>query len=158
MVDYSIWLRPLVGLLRVGLVRQQAPWKSHRIASLRLVERNDHVTLSPDFLSQILLRYKLFRDYFPIRHFKTNKAAVYDTSSSYLFCYHPHGVQSAGAFCMASKASGFDELFPGLPPTSVQTLKINFQMPFTRENLMGLGMGDASKKCLTQILSKNAPG
>lgn len=104
------------------------------------------------------IMYKLFRDYFPIRHFKTNKDAVYDKSSSYLFCYHPHGVQSAGAFCMASKASGFDELFPGLPPTSVQTLKINFQMPFTRENLMGLGMGDASKKCLTQILSKNAPG
>lgn len=118
--------------------------------------KNPTVSVSDWWRGNII--YRLFRDYFPIRHFKVNKAAVFDTSKRYLFCYHPHGVQSAGAFCLASKASGFDELFPELPPTSVQTLRINFQQPFTRENIIALGMGDASKKCLTQILSKNAPG
>ena len=41
---------------------------------------------------------------------------------------------------------------------SVQTLRINFSFPFTRENILGLGMGDASKKCLGRALSNKRPG
>ena len=81
---------------------------------------------------------------------------VFDPAGNYLFCYHPHGVQSAGAFIMASRASGFDELFPGLQ-LSVQTLSINFKTPVFRENCIGLGMGDASKQSIMNALTR-APG
>lgn len=69
---------------------------------------------------------------------------------------HPHGVQSAGAFSMASAATGFDELFPGIS-ASCQTLGINFKLPFTRENLIALGLGDASKESLCTALTEK-PG
>ena len=35
--------------------------------------------------------FKLFRDYFPIRHVKANHGASYSPEHHYLFCYHPHG-------------------------------------------------------------------
>jgi hypothetical protein len=110
--------------------------------------------------------FRLFRNYFPIRIVKTLKAHqssrkdkssnVFDPSQNFLFCYHPHGVQSAGAFIMASGASGFDELFPGLK-LSVQTLAINFRVPVFRENCIGLGMGDASKSSIMNALTRS-PG
>jgi len=96
--------------------------------------------------------YEHFRDYFPIRLMKADRSTVFDATANYLFCYHPHGVQSAGAFSMASAATGFDELFPGLA-VSVQTLGINFKLPFTRENLIALGLGDASAAALTRVLT-----
>eukprot|EP00811_Abedinium_folium_P032337 NODE_5390_length_1775_cov_49.375607.p1 GENE.NODE_5390_length_1775_cov_49.375607~~NODE_5390_length_1775_cov_49.375607.p1 ORF type:complete len:470 (+),score=80.38 NODE_5390_length_1775_cov_49.375607:85-1494(+) len=106
--------------------------------------------------------YKLFRDYFPIRlvlpHPPTctdGKKNSFDPSRNYLFCYHPHGVQSAGAFAFASAAAGFDDLFPGLT-CSLQTLGVNFKLPITRENFIALGMGDASKPCLLRALTKSS--
>eukprot|EP00811_Abedinium_folium_P032256 NODE_5328_length_1782_cov_16.447734.p1 GENE.NODE_5328_length_1782_cov_16.447734~~NODE_5328_length_1782_cov_16.447734.p1 ORF type:complete len:475 (-),score=54.79 NODE_5328_length_1782_cov_16.447734:296-1720(-) len=103
--------------------------------------------------------YKLFRDYFPIRTVLANqpawsdeKTTSFDPSRNYLFCYHPHGVQGAGALGFASAALGFDELFPGLT-CSVQTLPMNFKCPIMRENIIALGMGDASKPCLLRALS-----
>ena len=106
--------------------------------------------------------FRLFRNYFPIRLLKstaarTGGAEMFSRAKNFLFCYHPHGVQSAGAFMMASHASGFDELFPGLR-VSVQTLSINFKVPVFRENCMMLGMGDASKGCLMRALSSAHPG
>lgn len=98
--------------------------------------------------------YRLFRDYFPIRLVRGGKA--FDDARNYLFCYHPHGVQSAGAFSMGTAATGVDDLFPGLR-ISVQTLSLNFKFPITRENLIGLGFGNASKKCLMRALTC-APG
>lgn len=102
--------------------------------------------------------YQLFRDYFPLRTMLATRAETnqFDASGHYLFCYHPHGVQSAGAFAFASVASGFDELFPGLT-CSVQTLSMNFKFPVTRENLIALGAGDASKACLLNAL-RGSPG
>jgi len=100
--------------------------------------------------------YEHFRDYFPIRIFKARRNTKFDPKRNYLFCYHPHGVQSAGAFSCAAAATGFDELFPGLE-VSVQTLGINFVLPFTRENLISLGMGDASKPAIIKALTQK-PG
>lgn len=96
--------------------------------------------------------YCLFRDYFPIRIIKANQdSKEFAPTKNFLFAYHPHGVQSSGAFAFASAACGVDHLFPGLD-VSVQTLSINYKIPLTRENLIGLGLGDASKECLTTIL------
>lgn len=100
--------------------------------------------------------YQLFRDYFPIRLIKATQPTVFDKEKNYLYCYHPHGVQSAGAFSFASSATGFDHLFPHLT-CSVQTLSINYAIPFTRENLIALGLGDASKGCLIKTLTSK-PG
>jgi len=50
--------------------------------------------------------FKLFRDYFPIRVMKAKKDTEFDNKRNYLFCYHPHGVQSAGAMACASAAAG----------------------------------------------------
>ena len=106
--------------------------------------------------------FRLFRNYFPIRLVKSLAARrggseMFSAKKNFLFCYHPHGVQSAGAFIMASKASGFDELFPGLR-VAVQTLSVNFKVPVFRENCLMLGMGDASKECLMRALSSKRPG
>ena len=58
---------------------------------------------------------------------------MFDAAKNFLFCYHPHGVQSAGAFGFATAATGFDDLFPGLR-CSVQTLGINFKLPSARDD------------------------
>ena len=67
---------------------------------------------------------------------------------------HAFALRLRGAFSMSTAASGFDELFPALPPTSVQTLTMNFYLPMTRENLMALNCGDASARCLKNVLSR----
>ena len=101
--------------------------------------------------------YRLFRDYFPLRTVMASPpaekggASAFDPAKNYLFCYHPHGVMSAGAFGFATAATGFDDLFPGLR-CSVQTLALNFNLPVTRENLLALGAGDASKRTLPRVL------
>jgi len=53
---------------------------------------------------------------------------------------------------MGAAATGFDELFPGLT-CSVQTLSVNFMFPIIREQIIALGMGDASKECLNAALT-----
>jgi len=107
--------------------------------------------------------FKLFVDYYPIRIVRSDrtedkkvKADNFDAKRHYLFCYHPHGVGSVGAFSFSSAAAGVDEMFPGLS-FSLQTLTFNFNFPVTRDNLICLGLGDASKKCLTNIFTAD-PG
>lgn len=133
----------------------------------------DNMRLSlpdPKRVSQALRNssfYNHFRDYFPIRMVretlditpsagKPGVAPPFDPKQHYLFCYHPHGVQSAGAFTFTNAATGFDKLFPGLS-CSVQTLSMNFKLPFIRENILALGAGDASKESILKAL-KIAPG
>ncbi len=58
--------------------------------------------------------------------FKASHDAVkLDAARNFLFCYHPHGVISAGVLGAATAATGFDELFPGLT-LSVNTLPVNW--------------------------------
>jgi len=99
--------------------------------------------------------FQHFRDYFPIRLVRSDDAP-FDASKNYLFGYHPHGVMSCGAVHMATAASGFDQLFPGLC-LSLQTLSVNWSIPITHDNISFLGIGDASKKAL-QIALTHAPG
>lgn len=96
--------------------------------------------------------FEYYRDFFPIRIIKANPAAQYDNKKNFLFCYHPHGVQSSGALAMASSAAGFDHLFPGLQ-LHLQTLSMNFKAPFLRESVIMLGLGDASRESITNALT-----
>jgi len=101
--------------------------------------------------------YALFRDYFPIRLVKADQKATYNEKDNFLFAYHPHGVQSAGALAIGTGVCGFNELFPGLK-AHVQTLSINFRIPFYRETLIMLGAGDASRETLKNTLTPKSPG
>jgi len=101
--------------------------------------------------------FKRFRDYFPIRVTKAGADTNFDPKRNYLFCYHPHGVQSAGAMSCASDANMWDTIFPGIS-LSVQTLAMNFKIPLTRELLIMMGFGNASKASLQNALDKKIPG
>lgn len=56
--------------------------------------------------------------------------APLDPSGKYIFCYHPHGILSLGAFLnFGSEATGFSEKFPGID-LRLLTLTSNFKIPF----------------------------
>jgi hypothetical protein len=68
-----------------------------------------------------------FRDYFPI---SLHATATLDPQQKYVFCYHPHGILSLGAFLnFGSEATGFSQKFPGID-LRLLTLTSNFRIPF----------------------------
>ena len=72
------------------------------------------------------------------------KTSELDPSKKYVFCYHPHGVISVGAFGnFATDATGFSKKFPGID-IRVLTLGLNFYAPWTRELLLSVGMCSVS--------------
>eukprot|EP00516_Mucochytrium_quahogii_P000186 CAMPEP_0203760300 /NCGR_PEP_ID=MMETSP0098-20131031/13625_1 /ASSEMBLY_ACC=CAM_ASM_000208 /TAXON_ID=96639 /ORGANISM=" , Strain NY0313808BC1" /LENGTH=510 /DNA_ID=CAMNT_0050653811 /DNA_START=1985 /DNA_END=3517 /DNA_ORIENTATION=- len=98
--------------------------------------------------------WRHFGNYFPLRLIKTSNL---NPSGKYVFCYHPHGIISVGAFGnFATDATGFSRKFPGID-LRVLTLEMNFWCPWLRELLLSLGICSASKKSCNQILSKG-PG
>lgn len=107
------------------------------------------------FCQNIAWRY--YRDYFPIRMCVSEEAKkAFDPSRNYIFGYHPHAVHAFGAFCaFGGDGCGFEGHLPGIKP-HLQTLRINFFIPFWRE-LKGLGLGDASSRCLQKTLT-SGPG
>jgi len=90
-----------------------------------------------------------FAAFFPAKLVKT---ADLDPQGNYLFCYHPHGILSVGAFlAFGTNALGFSELFPGIG-MRIMTLKMNFTMPFYREYLMAYGAAEVSyKSCIRNL-------
>jgi hypothetical protein len=73
--------------------------------------------------------WRWFRDYFPI---SLHATAPLDPKEKYLFCYHPHGILSLGAFLnMGTEATGFSEKFPGIN-LNVLTLTSNFRIPVSQ--------------------------
>ncbi|XP_013415565.1 2-acylglycerol O-acyltransferase 1 [Lingula anatina] len=101
--------------------------------------------------------WEYFRDYFPVKLIKT---VDLPPDRNYLFCFHPHGVMCAGAFCnFATAATGFSELFPGLT-SYLLVLKGQFQFPLHREYFMTSGACDCTKESLEYLLTHgkgNAP-
>eukprot|EP00672_Neobodo_designis_P018752 CAMPEP_0174843822 /NCGR_PEP_ID=MMETSP1114-20130205/10767_1 /TAXON_ID=312471 /ORGANISM="Neobodo designis, Strain CCAP 1951/1" /LENGTH=442 /DNA_ID=CAMNT_0016078055 /DNA_START=17 /DNA_END=1345 /DNA_ORIENTATION=+ len=98
--------------------------------------------------------FKLYRDYFPIRLVVPKAARKAITPHrNYLFCYHPHGVASFGVVAnFATEANGIGDILPGID-IHVQTLGLNFIIPFWRELIIWAGMGDASAKTIRKTLS-----
>ena len=98
--------------------------------------------------------FRLYRDYFPIRLAVSPEVrAAVDPKKNYLFCYHPHGVHSFGAMINFGSDAGLaTELFPGIK-FHLQTLGINFIVPFWRETMIWGGCGDASASCLRKTLT-----
>mmetsp|Transcript_17286 Transcript_17286/g.27011 ORF Transcript_17286/g.27011 Transcript_17286/m.27011 type:complete len:448 (-) Transcript_17286:177-1520(-) len=96
--------------------------------------------------------FQNFRDYFPMRLFKAKQKEVFDKTQNFLFCYHPHGVISAGALGCVSAATGFDEYFPGIT-LSANTLAVNWYFPVIHEHASAFAYGDASRQCLLRTLT-----
>lgn len=99
-----------------------------------------------------------YRDYFPIR-LVVPKAVrqKFNPKRNYFFVYHPHGVHSFGAIVNFSvDANGFCDMVPGLT-VHVQSLAMNFWIPFWREMFVWGGVGDASASCIRKTL-RAGPG
>lgn len=92
--------------------------------------------------------------YFPFQ-LKRDGAAL-DPGQRYIFCFHPHGLCSVGAwvnFC--TEATGFGQLFPGIDVHPL-TLASNLRTPFFREYLMAHGIGDCSRSSCLKILARGS--
>ncbi|KAI8393320.1 diacylglycerol acyltransferase [Radiomyces spectabilis] len=98
--------------------------------------------------------WRYFANYFPVKLIKEHDL---DSTSNYIFGYHPHGIISMGAFAnFATEATGFSELFPGIIP-SLLTLVSNFRLPLYRDIILALGMGAVSRSSCEAILN-SGPG
>lgn len=99
-----------------------------------------------------------YRDYFPIRLVVPKPVRQkFSAKRNYVFAYHPHGVHTFGAMInFAADANGLSEMLPGVK-IHVQTLGLNFWIPFWRELFFFGGCGDASAGCIRKTL-KSGPG
>jgi 2-acylglycerol O-acyltransferase 2 len=101
--------------------------------------------------------FKWFADFFPVRLHRTTSEPFDSTTKTYIFCVHPHGIISFGAFAsFATEACGFSKLFPGIN-VHLLTLASNFKIPFYGIWLAALGVCDASKESIRYILG-SGPG
>lgn len=99
-----------------------------------------------------------FTNYFPVRLVVPQKVRCqFDSSKNYLFIYHPHGINSFGALsCFMLDTMNLRTILPGIR-IHLQTLKLNFYIPFWRELAVAGGCGDASAQCIRDTLRKG-PG
>ncbi|CAF2610004.1 unnamed protein product [Rotaria sp. Silwood2] len=98
-----------------------------------------------------LVCWKWFVDYFPIRLHKTCDLSP---DCSYIFGYHPHGINCLGGIGnFATEATDFEKLFPGIN-LRLLVLKSNFQIPFFDVLLTMMGICDTSKESCNYILKQ----
>lgn len=109
--------------------------------------------------------WNLYCTYFPIKLFKTvdleptftkdpNGSKMLPTGPTYIFCYHPHGIGSLGAFgALGTEGCNYSKKFPGIP-ISLMTLVNQFSIPVYRDYLLSLGITSVSKKNSLQCLKK----
>jgi len=137
MLYCNLFTGPTINLLTIALIWLIVPYGNYMLLAYVAWITYENFTRKMPTTNRISQSwrnsrfYSLVRDYFPIRMLKSDVSNEFDASKNYLFCYHPHGVQSAGAFSFSSNATGFDQQFPGLS-VSVQTLGLNFKLPITR--------------------------
>jgi Diacylglycerol acyltransferase len=83
--------------------------------------------------------WKYFRDYFPTRVIKQNRASEFSKDATYIVGYHPHGVSGLGAFAaFGGRYPELDEIFPDIELFGC-TLESNFNVPILRECLLAMG-------------------
>lgn len=107
---------------------------------------------------QSLSLWKFFRDYFPVRQIIPPEVQKqFDPRKNYLFCYHPHATHAFGAIAtFGGESNGLSSYLSGLQ-FHLQTLSINFFIPFWRQLCMLVGLGDASSTCIRATL-RSGPG
>jgi 2-acylglycerol O-acyltransferase 2 len=102
--------------------------------------------------------WKHYSDYFPIRLVVPKSVRQkFSDKKNYVFAYHPHGVHTFGAMVnFGADANGLSQMLPGIK-VHVQTLSLNFWIPFWREFFFFGGCGDASAGCIRKTL-RAGPG
>lgn len=99
--------------------------------------------------------WRLASDYFPV---SITKTADLDPNQHYLFGYHPHGIISIGAFVtFATEAVGFSQEFPGIDCRLLGLAPMT-RIPFGREILLWLGVGNVDRKACEHHLNNSQPG
>lgn len=95
-----------------------------------------------------------YRDYFPIRLVVPKDVRQkFTKTANYMFIYHPHGIHGFGAMInFTFDANHLSQLLPGIT-VHVQTLAMNFWIPFWRELFTLSGSGDASASCIKRTLA-----
>ncbi|CAF3843988.1 unnamed protein product [Rotaria sp. Silwood1] len=92
-----------------------------------------------------------FVNYFPIRLHKTCDLSP---DCSYIFGYHPHGINCLGGIGnFATEATSFENLFPGINLRFL-VLNSNFGIPFFEIILTMMGICDVSKESCNYILKQ----
>lgn len=107
---------------------------------------------------QSLPIWRYFRDYFPVRQvIPPEVQRQFNPEKNYLFGYHPHAIHAFGAAAtFGGEANGLSSYLPGLK-FHLQTLRINFFIPFWREMCLLIGLGDASSASIRRTL-RSGPG
>ncbi|EPY27166.1 2-acylglycerol O-acyltransferase 2 [Strigomonas culicis] len=102
--------------------------------------------------------WRHYKDYFPVRLVIPRATRRrFDRQKNYLFGYHPHGIHTFGAIsCFGSEANDFSKLLPGIR-VHLQTLGVNYYIPFWAYLMSIIGAGDASAACLRATL-RAGPG
>jgi len=99
--------------------------------------------------------WKYYCQYFPIRLIKT---VDLDPAQNYIFGSHPHGLLASGCFGgLGTNGANADLIFKEFQ-IHLHTLAMNFWFPATRELILSLGMQSASKKSITNSISKKEGG
>ena len=102
--------------------------------------------------------WRYLRNYFPIR-LRIEDASLFPAGGekgakpeNYLFVLHPHGLHSFGGFInFGTNANKIDDMLPGLT-IYLQTLGIQFHLPFWREVVRFAGCGDAGRGTISSLL------
>lgn len=102
--------------------------------------------------------WRYYRDYFPVRLVLSKMVRRrFDPQKNYVFAYHPHGVHTFGALMnFGLDMNDISRLLPGLS-IHLQTLGLNFYVPFWRHLMVWMGCGDASASCIRKTL-QSGPG
>lgn len=94
------------------------------------------------------------KDYFPV---SLEVPTPVDPTKKYIFGYHPHGIIGVGCFVnFATEANNVSGLLKGIDIRPL-TLNMNFRIPFWGHFLSLLGVCDAGRTSIVNVLKKG-PG
>lgn len=100
--------------------------------------------------------WKLSAEYFSATLTKQDSTTQFPPDTPYIFCYHPHGIFSAGAvLAFGSEALNTSKMFPGLH-ISPCTLTSLLRVPFFREWLLLQGFVSVSRTSMDYILKQGS--
>lgn len=78
------------------------------------------------------------------------------TGPRYIFGYHPHGILAMGVTGgFATEGAHFSKMFPGIR-CLVTTLINQFQLPFYRDYLLGLGVTSVTRANLNRVIQHDS--
>ncbi|KAJ3250799.1 diacylglycerol O-acyltransferase 1 [Boothiomyces macroporosus] len=129
------------------------------LAWIFVIDRGALITGRKSFFKSIYWNFphwKGFAGYFPAKLVKT---ADLDPTKKYLFGFHPHGLYGISLFaCCYNQDQWLQQsMFPGID-LLVCTLPANFYIPFWRDWLLSVGVGNSSAESIRYRINNGDPG